>query len=751
MKSEKKPYPTLINRQQQQVQQYPQQYPNSIPHWDQQLSHSKHHPSIRYDQSIFIEDLRELIPLIVYTILALGTRLYKIGSSKTVIWDEAHFGKFGGFYLNQTFYFDVHPPLAKMMVGLAGFLTGFDGTFDFPSGQLYPDHVPFRTMRILLALPGVALVPIAWATALELGFTTYTRHIVTLMVLADLSWTVISRFILLDSMLLFFTFTTVYCLVCFENQRRYPFDFEWWFWLSMTGLSVGCVTSVKWVGLFVTALVGFHTAEDLWEKFGDLRMPYRVYARHWVARIVCLIGLPIMVYMLCFKIHFLILNRSGPGDAQMSSLFQANLWGNDFARHPLEIAVGSRVTFKNMGYGGGLLHSHVQTFPVGSQQQQVTCYHYRDSNNEWTITPLLHEEPYNESQPIRFLKHGDIVRLVHKMTGRNLHTHEIPAPITKINKEVACYGNATIDDSNSYWVIEVVDDILRGKKERFQNINTLSTRLRIRHLNLGCYLRAANAVLPQWGFKQVEVSCDKKNNPKDKHTYWNVESHMNGRLPPGDMKVMKSPFLHDFWHLNIAMMTSNNALIPDPDKQDAIASHPFEWPLLYTGMRMNGWFDHGIKFYLIGNPITWWISFCSLLLYSGALVWYLARFKRQHNDLSLIQWYQFIWVGKVGLGGWLLHYLPFLFMGRVTYLHHYLPTLWFAIITSGLCFDHFIFRSKDFNQVQKKLIFWSLAALITFTGIWFRDCAWGIEGPINKYKGRQWRKSWNIYDDHLGL
>jgi dolichyl-phosphate-mannose--protein O-mannosyl transferase len=41
----------------------------------------------------------------------------------------------------------------------------------------------------------------------------------------------------------------------------------------MTGLSIGCVTSVKWIGLFVMALVGAHTADGLWEKFGDLRMP----------------------------------------------------------------------------------------------------------------------------------------------------------------------------------------------------------------------------------------------------------------------------------------------------------------------------------------------------------------------------------------------------------------------------------------------------------------------------------------------
>ena len=34
------------------------------------------------------------------------------------------------------------------------------------------------------------------------------------------------------------------------------------------------VISVKWVGLFATLLVGAYTIEDLWNKFGDLRLTY---------------------------------------------------------------------------------------------------------------------------------------------------------------------------------------------------------------------------------------------------------------------------------------------------------------------------------------------------------------------------------------------------------------------------------------------------------------------------------------------
>lgn len=242
--------------------------------------------------------------------------------------------------------------------------------------------------------------------------------------------------------------------------------------------------------------------------------------------------------MLSFALHFAILNKSGPGDAQMSSLFQANLRGTNVGKDsPLEIAYGSRATLKNMGYGGGLLHSHVQTYPEGSQQQQVTCYHHKDTNNDWFIYPNRNDQPYDaESEELRFIGDGSTIRFLHAQTGRNLHSHDIAAPLRRGDKEVSSYGNITVGDAKDHWKIEVVRDAASRDRSR---IRTLTTAFRLKHEVLGCYLRAGNTNLPQWGFKQIEVTCTKENNPRDTYTHWNVESHWNDKrkyyLRPGHL------------------------------------------------------------------------------------------------------------------------------------------------------------------------------------------------------------------------
>ena len=71
---------------------------------------------------------------------------------------------------------DVHPPLAKLLLTLAGWLAGFDGEFDFKDiGKDYLEPgVPYVAMRLLPAIMGVMTVPMMFLTLKASGCRTMT-------------------------------------------------------------------------------------------------------------------------------------------------------------------------------------------------------------------------------------------------------------------------------------------------------------------------------------------------------------------------------------------------------------------------------------------------------------------------------------------------------------------------------------------------------------------------------------------------
>jgi dolichyl-phosphate-mannose-protein mannosyltransferase len=85
-----------------------------------------------------------------------------------------------------------------------------------------------------------------------------------------------------------------------------------------------------------------------------------------------------------------------------------------------------------------------------------------------------------------------------------------------------------------------------------------------------------------------------------------------------------------------------------------------------TGLRMCSWADDAIKFYMIGNPMTWVCSFVSILLVAALSAVYAIRQRRQINDFNAEQLDTITFAAKLGFGGWFLHYMPFWIMGRVT-------------------------------------------------------------------------------------
>jgi dolichyl-phosphate-mannose-protein mannosyltransferase len=190
------------------------------------------------------------------------------------------------------------------------------------------ENVPYVLMRLVPATLGVALVPISYLTLRALDCRVQTATLGSLFITFENGLITQSRHILLDSPLVFFTGLTTFFWVGFTNENRQkPFTESWWIWLTLSGLSLGAVVSCKWVGLFTIATVGLSTIRQLWILLGDLRVTPRMWIKHFLARAVCLILVPILFYMAMFEIHFLILENSGDGDGFMSSEFQHTLGG----------------------------------------------------------------------------------------------------------------------------------------------------------------------------------------------------------------------------------------------------------------------------------------------------------------------------------------------------------------------------------------------------------------------------------------
>ena len=84
-----------------------------------------------------------------------------------------HFGKFASYYLRGTYYFDVHPPLGKLILAGTGYAAGYNGSYLFDKiGDEYAEHAaPYIALRSVPAAFGASLVPLAFGILHETGHT----------------------------------------------------------------------------------------------------------------------------------------------------------------------------------------------------------------------------------------------------------------------------------------------------------------------------------------------------------------------------------------------------------------------------------------------------------------------------------------------------------------------------------------------------------------------------------------------------
>jgi dolichyl-phosphate-mannose-protein mannosyltransferase len=143
-------------------------------------------------------------------VAAFVLRFWRIDLPKYVVFDEVHFGKFASYYLSNSFFFDVHPPLGKLVFAFIGYCNNFNGSFLFTTiGEEFPSEVPYVLMRGASALCGSLLIPSIYEIMIQLGFTHRGALLACFFTLFDNSLQTQSRVIMLDSFVVLFTYMSI--------------------------------------------------------------------------------------------------------------------------------------------------------------------------------------------------------------------------------------------------------------------------------------------------------------------------------------------------------------------------------------------------------------------------------------------------------------------------------------------------------------------------------------------------------------
>lgn len=104
------------------------------------------------------------------------------------------------------------------------------------------------------------------------------------------------------------------------------------------------------------------------------------------------------------------------------------------------------------------------------------------------------------------------------------------------------------------------------------------------------------------------------------------------------------------------------------------------------------------QIHLLGNIALWYSSTIGLIFYVALLVFYLLRRRRQIIDLNDQEWMKFQNIGCTLLGGYILNFIPYLFVERTLFLHNYLPALVYKICLLCFLIEHVYDILRNFNQ-----------------------------------------------------
>lgn len=285
--------------------------------------------------------------LLVLTALAAFTRLWHLFTPKVVAFDEMHFEHHAGHYLARTHYFDVHPPLGKLLYAAEAKLFGISAS-SLLAGE------PAVALRLLPACLGALCIPLIYVLCRQLGAARRVALFAGFAILCENALLVDVRFSFLESFIISFALSAIVLFLAARPTR----GTTRWLFLAASAFMAGCAISVKWTGASALGII-------LATWTFDARIS-RMRIERFIVEGALLVGIPIAIYVAAFAVHFRLLSHTGVDQTAMSGQFQATLIGSPTYNPAVHMSLFAKLADVHRAIGRGNRSLEGVTHPASS-------------------------------------------------------------------------------------------------------------------------------------------------------------------------------------------------------------------------------------------------------------------------------------------------------------------------------------------------------------------------------------------------
>ena len=266
-----------------------------------------------------------------------------------VVFDETHFGTFINNYVKGEFFFDIHPPLAKLMLQKVAKINSYKGNFNFSIDEspyfnetkgANEEEMFYAKIRLFNAVISSFISPLLCSSLLLKGTSLFSSVLCGIVSTFDCLTITQGRLIVTDGILYFFVALTIFVTSLIEyrskqkmfmktNKHKTTIDL---LLIILQGIAAGCAFSTKFAAGGVLAYIGFSHIEQAYmrcfksraEKSDALpgretekkneKSPLIRFSIEILIIGSILISCVLFVLFGSFFIHFKLLPNSGPGD-----------------------------------------------------------------------------------------------------------------------------------------------------------------------------------------------------------------------------------------------------------------------------------------------------------------------------------------------------------------------------------------------------------------------------------------------------